>query len=402
MLKQISIEEAFRLLDAYKWNPGIEKVTLEESLDRVLAEDIRATLPVPPFRKSPFDGYACRAADLPGCLSVVGEAVAGTGLLPVMGPGETVRIFTGAPVPDGADVVLKQEDVEAEAGKIRVSFAPETGTNVICPGEDLPCGALLLSKGSRLLPAHLGVLASQGINRIPVFLRPLAVIIPTGSELSEPGEARSSYGIYNSSYYALSGYLRRLGFRVKNMGIVRDEAEPTQHAVQAALDSEADIVITTGGASVGDYDFAESTARGIGAEQLFWKVNMKPGGALLVSRYGEKLLLSLSGNPAAALMSMLVVLLPCLSRLTGEKLERQRLRLRLLRDMPKTSNSVRLLRGQLEIRDGKAYFSEHNGRGNGNIASFADCELIGVIPGNTPPLKAGDEIEAIRLPAALI
>ncbi|MBP5239983.1 MAG: molybdopterin molybdotransferase MoeA, partial [Oscillospiraceae bacterium] len=243
MRKQIDIREAFRLLDTYKRDPGTEELALEECLDRILAEDIRAALPVPPFRKSPFDGYACRAADLPGCLRVVGEAATGTGLLPVMGPGEAVRIFTGAPVPDRADVVLKQEDVQAEKGEIRVNFAAEAGTNVICPGEDLQYGDLLLSKGSRLLPAHLGVLASQGIGRIRVFRRPLAVIIPTGSELSEPGEERSIYGIYNSSYYALSGYLRRLGFRVKNGGIVPDEAEQTHRAVQEALDSEADVVI---------------------------------------------------------------------------------------------------------------------------------------------------------------
>lgn len=185
---------------------------------------------MPPFRKSPFDGYACRAADLPGCLSVVGEAATGSGLLPVMGPGEAVHTFTGAVVPDGADVVLKQENVEAAAGKIRVCFAPEAGTNVICPGEDLQRGALLLSKDSRLLPAHLGVLASQGMDRIPIFRRPLAVILPTVSELSEPGEARSLYGIYNSITYALFGYLRRLGFRMKSFGIVKDEAELTRLA----------------------------------------------------------------------------------------------------------------------------------------------------------------------------
>ena len=172
--------------------------------------------------------------------------------------------------------------------------------------------------------------------------------------------------------------------------------------MQAALESDAAIVLTTGGASVGDYDFADATARALQAERLFWKVNMKPGGALLVSRWREKLLINLSGNPAAALMSLLTVLRPFLERLTGSRDQAEELELPVREPMPKTSSVERMLRGHLHIAEGQAWFVEHQGRGNGNIASFAGCELIGAVPGGSGPLEKGDRIRAIRLPAHLL
>ena len=402
MLSHVNLDTALQLLAELPISCKTESVPLGGALDRVLAEDCATRVSVPPFDKSPFDGYAYRTADVPGTLRVIGTAAAGCRELPELGPGEALRIFTGAPVPHSADAVARQEDVEAGEGFVTVTERAVPGTNIVRRGEDLRAGELLLSAGTRLEPGHLGLLASQGIAELTVYARPRAVLIPTGTELAEPGETCGPYGIYNSSSYVLSAYLGRMGFAVSRRPIVPDEPEALLGAVRAALAGESEIVFTTGGASVGDYDFAAATATALGAERLIRKVNMKPGGALLVSRWGEKLLVNLSGNPAAALMSLLVVLRPTLERLCGQEPRTELWQLPVRDPMPKTSSAARMLRGHLVIEEGRAWFQEHQGRGNGNIASFAGCELIGIVPGGSAPLRRGEEIRVLRLPPWLL
>ena len=401
MRMHVTPEEAIRLILEQPVVRHSETLPLAKALDRILAEDVFARIDLPSFNKSPFDGYAYRTEDVPGTLRVVGTLTAGTNGILEIGPGEAVKIFTGAPVPDSADAVVKLEDVESSADRIAVREAAAPGTNVILRGEDTRQGALLIPAGTRLQPAHLGVLAGQGIASVPVFRRPKAALCPTGSELREPGEACSLFEIYNSSSYVLCAYLTRMGFSACRCPVVPDEPDAVRSAVEKALASDADVVFTTGGASVGDYDFAKKTAESVGAETLFWKVRMKPGGALLVSRVGAKLLVSLSGNPAAALMSLLVVLRPWLMAMTGSEDRAASVSLPLKEDMPKTSGALRLLRGHLDFTDGVVCFAEHIGRGNGNIASFKGCELIGLIPGGCGPLKKGEMIRALRLPPEL-
>ena len=345
------MEEAKRLLEQLPVSIKKEAIALSESLDRILAEDCFSRLAVPPFDKSPFDGYACRAEDTPGTLRVVGVAAAGCGQLPSLGPGEAVRIFTGAPLPAGADTIVKQENVKATGGEIVVPSSCVSGQNVIVKGEDIQPQTLLVGKGTRLESGHLGLLASQGIDRLPVFRRPGAVLIPTGTELFEPGQTCSSYGIYNSSSFMLSAVMKKLGLDVCRRNIVPDDVQVVAAAVRSALESYAQVVFTTGGASVGDFDYAAKTAGQLGAEPLFWKVNMKPGGALMVSTWQNKLLVNLSGNPAAAMMSLLVILRPWLERLCGMTCAEEELALPVWSPMPKTCSVKRLLRGLRDIRD---------------------------------------------------
>ena len=389
MKEHIETEEARQLLERFSFSPETETIALSDSLDRILAEDCFARLAVPPFDKSPFDGYACRAEDTPGRLRVIGAAAAGCGALPRLGRGEAIRIFTGAPLPAEADTIVKQEDVTACGGEVVVPSACVSGQNVIGKGEDIQPGARLIGKGTRLEPGHLGLLASQGIHQLSVFRRPRAVLIPTGTELFEPGQACSAHGIYNSSSFALCAVMKKLGLEV------------SRTAVRAALESDAQLVFTTGGASVGDFDFAAKTAGQLGAEPLFWKVNMKPGGALMVSTWRDKLLVNLSGNPAAAMMSLLVILRPWLERLCGETGTEEELELPVRSPMPKTCSVKRLLRGHLLVEEGRAWFAEHQGRGNGNLGSFVGCDLIGIVPGGSAPLEKGDLICALRLPSYL-
>ena len=399
--EHIEMEEVIRLLDRFSFSPKTEMIALSDSLDRILAEDCFSRLAVPPFDKSPFDGYACRAEDTPGRLCVVGVAAAGCGTLPQLGRREAIRIFTGAPLPAGADTVVKQENVKAANGEVIVPFSCVAGQNVIVKGEDIQPGARLIGKGTRLEPGHLGLLASQGIDRLPVFCRPRAVLIPTGTELFEPGRERSPHGIYNSSSFTLSAVMKKMGLDVDCRDIVPDDAKAVADAVYAALESDAQVVFTTGGASVGDFDFAAKTAGQLGAEPLFWKVNMKPGGALMVSTRRDKLLVNLSGNPAAAMMSLLVILRPWLERLCGETGTEEELELPVRSPMPKTCSVKRLLRGHLLVEEGRAWFAEHQGRGNGNLGSFVGCDLIGIVPGGSAPLEKGDTIQTLRLPSYL-
>lgn len=398
----IQWEDAAALLLQECRLPGTETLSLSRCVGRILAEDFRARMAIPPFDKSPFDGYACRAADLPGRLRVIGTAAAGCRELPAIGAGEALRIFTGAPIPPGADAMIKQEDAEAEAQTVRIDLHAAPGSNIVRRGEDVRDGQLLLTKGTRLEPGHLGLLAGQGIAEIEVFRKPAAVLIPTGTELAEPGAACGPYGIYNSSSYVLCSCLEKMGFAVERQPIVPDTEAAMLAAVGRALEGPADLVLTTGGASVGDYDFAARTAAALGCERLFRKVNMKPGGALLASRSRGKLLINFSGNPAAALMSLLVVLRPALLAMTGDTQAAVFWELPVRDPMPKTSSADRMLRGHLLIEDGRAWFLEHQGRGNGNIASFAGCELIGIVPGGSGALRPGDRIRVLRLPSRLL
>ena len=401
MLKSIDLDTAITIMNRLEAHPKKESVPLEQAMGRVLAEDIRASFPMPPFNKSPFDGFAMRAQDVPATLPVTAVIAAGETRIEPLQPGTAVRIFTGAPVPQGADLVIKQEDTVFDSHTVTVQGHYAPGTNVILAGEDYDAGTILARKGDKIAASQLGVFASQGLAALPVYARPKVTILSTGSELTAPGMPRPDWGIYNSSYYTLRGYLEAMGFEVAPPQIIPDDSPSISGAVRAHMESDAALVITTGGASVGDYDYALATAQSIGAEILFWKVHMKPGGALLVSRKEEKVLLGLSGNPAAALMCILTVVQPFLRKLTGSSLQVKELELPIYQEMPKTSRSTRMLRGHLHLEDHEAYFVENSGRGNGNIASFEHCNLIGVIPGKTGPVSAGEMIRVFQMPEDL-
>ena len=397
MLDHIEPKQARDMLLELAASCETEAVSIYNALGRVLAEDCCASFPVPPFRKSPFDGYALRSVDCPGMLRVVQTVAAGDAPDFVLRSGEAVRIFTGSPVPDIADAVVKQEDVCADGDCISIGRKLEPDTNVIHAGEDYKVGTVLARAGAVLDYAQLGVLASQGYGEVSVYKRPVVSVMSTGSELTEPGHERGTYKIYNSSAAAICAWLQEHSLEPRYVGIVPDDAERIEEAVSAALD-DSDVVLTTGGASVGDFDFALDTAKAVGAESLFWKVNMKPGGAILASVKDDKLLLSLSGNPAAALMGLFVIALPYFNKLCGKaELESERIMLPLKKALPKTSSVKRLLRGHLELHKGKAFFCEHSGRGNGNLSSFENCDLIGIVPPCNETLSAGTMIEAIRI-----
>lgn len=398
---RITLEEALELLDALPVSPAGETVPVAACVGRVLSEEARAAEPVPPFAKSPLDGYAFRTADLaaaspenPVTLRVVEEIPAGGVPSRPLGPGEAAKVLTGAPLPPGADGVERFEATEFTAETVTLKTPASAGVNVVPVGDDVAAGALLAGAGTLISPPLAGLLAATGIASVPVCRRPVVTLVNTGDEILPPEEPLQPGKIRNSSRYSLGGYLEQAGAEVRDGGIVPDRAGPIAAALEQAL-AGSDMAITTGGVSVGDYDMVRSACALLGARELFWKVRLKPGGTLLCAVKDGKLILGLSGNPASAALGLHLLGLPFVKKLSGRGLVRPRkIRCTLLGPIRKSSPNGRLVRGSLEIVDGAAAFRPIDAQGNGALTSLLGCDLIGTLPPDTPPLPAGAAIDA--------
>ena len=393
----IDPSEACRILSSLEVGQEVEEIQLRDGLDRILAEDIYSVLPLPPFDKSPFDGFSFRATDTPGTLRVVRTIAAGDICGSPLDCGEAVRIFTGAPIPPGADAVIKQENASYKNGFLEIPKSIQSGVNVIKKGEVTSPGSLLLREGKRLTPANLGTIASQGINMISVYKKPVVSVLSTGTELIHPNAPLAPGKIYESSSYTIISYLQHLGFITQDAGIEKDDINNIINKVQSCFEN-SDLVITTGGASCGDFDFARTTAEQLNLKTLFWKLNMKPGGAMLASYRKKKTLLALSGNPAASVIQLLTVAMPYLKKMCGiTEFDNQYIFLPLKEDLPLICSVTRMLRGHLEWDGISAVFAENEGRSNLNLSSFDNCNIIGIIPPTKKKIPAGTINRAIRL-----
>ena len=297
-----------------------ESVPLRSALGRVLAADIRAGINVPSGRNSAMDGYAINAAALPAgdtaSLRLVGASFAGQPFPGRLSPDECVRIMTGALMPAGADSVIMQEEAETTAGGIRIGAGVKPGDNVREAGEDLARGDRVLTKGMRLGPADLGVLASVGLAEVEVNRNIKVAFFSTGDELRPVGEPLADGLIYDSNRYTLYGMLARLGVEIIDLGIVRDDPALLDRAFQRARD-EADIVITSGGVSVGAAEYVKETLRARG-EVAFWKVAMKPGRPLTFGRLGRACFFGLPGNPVSVMVTFYQFVQPAIRKMLGE------------------------------------------------------------------------------------
>ena len=405
MKTRIPLEEAVETLEAFTPALSAETVPLAEACGRVAAEDVSAVMDLPPFRRSPFDGYAFHACDIAGAteerpvtLPILREIPAGAEVLPQLPPGYAVKILTGAAVPDGADTVMKFEDLTFTAETVTFvrPFGPR---NVIMPGEDMVKGTVLVRRGEPLTGAGLGLLAGQGIDRVRVYRRPRVALLSNGAELVEPGQPRQGSQIYNSSCHMLLQYIRDCGAQAVYEGIVGDSLDLLAARMDDAL-SRYDMVVITGGASVGDYDFCPRAAQKVGAELLFRKVKYRPGGSMFAAVRDGRLLLSLSGNPAAAAVTMLLLGRVGLYRLCG-RTDRpcEWVDVALAEPLPASRHlyTDSVLRGHLELRGGRAMLVLNEGRGNGAVLSMRRCDLLGVIPAGTGDLEAGTLVRAALL-----
>ena len=378
--------------------PEHELVLLADSFGRVLAEDMTALIPIPPFDRSPFDGYAFRgedtigaSAERPVTLRITEELPAGAVPAIDITAGFAAKILTGAPIPNGANATVKYEETAGFTDDSVTLIKPaKPDSNIVYAGEDVEQNAVIAKRGTIVSPAAAGLFASAGHTAVPVYKRPVVAILNTGTELCEPGEPLPFGKIYNSSVFSLMGTVRGLGLDAYNAGVVRDDPDEIARVIEENL-AKTDMIITTGGASVGDYDFSVTSAQRLGAKTLFWKSSVQPGGALVVSELGGKLILGLSGNPGAAMISLLCMASPFIKRLSGQcDYELKTVKVALAQDFKKSSGEkARLLRGTLELSDGKALFVPRGEQGGGVLSSFMTTELIVEIPPNSPPLPKG-------------
>lgn len=374
-----------------------ESVPLRSALGRVLAADIRAGINVPSGRNSAMDGYAINAAALPAgataTLRLIGASFAGQPFPGRLGPGECVRIMTGALMPAGADSVIMQEEAETTAGGIRIGAGVKPGDNVREAGEDLARGDRVLAKGARLAPADLGVLASVGLAEVEVSRNIKVAFFSTGDELRPVGEPLADGLIYDSNRYTLYGMLARLGVEIIDLGIVRDDPALLDRAFLRAED-EADIVITSGGVSVGEADYVKETLRARG-EVAFWKVAMKPGRPLTFGRLGRACFFGLPGNPVSVMVTFYQFVQPAIRKMLGETTAPPiTLKAPCASRLKKRPGRIEYQRGILS-RDQNGQLAAHKtgAQDSGILSSMAAANCFIVLPLENDGVEPGDMVD---------
>ncbi|MGE5332970.1 MAG: gephyrin-like molybdotransferase Glp [Nitrospirota bacterium] len=302
--------------------PGVDTMRTFDADGRVLAHDLVSALQVPPLDNSAMDGYALRCADVPqpGTVLPVSQRIPAGRVGTPLQPGTAARIFTGAPVPEGADAVVMQEECSAEGdGHVRVQATPRAGQNIRLAGENITRGSVVLQAGARLTPAALGLAASIGVAELPVARRPRVALFSTGDELAMPGEVAPEQlppgAIYNSNRFFLHALLQRMGCEVTDMGIVPDRLGATQDALRAAS-QDHDVILTSGGVSVGEEDHIKPAVQALGQLDL-WQIAIKPGKPFAYGRVGPAHFVGLPGNPVASFITFAILVRPFLLRLQG-------------------------------------------------------------------------------------
>jgi molybdopterin molybdotransferase len=310
-----------RILASVSKDRPVEAVGLERATGRTLAVDLAAKRTQPPRAVSAMDGYAVRArdlAELPVKLKQIGESTAGQGFSGSIGPKETVRIFTGAPVPDGCDTILIQEDARVEAGFVEPLQSVASGRHIRAKGIDFAEGEVLLAAGTRFAASNIALAAAMNFTEVAVTRRPRVGILATGNELVHPGAVTGPDQIIASNSYAIAALVEAAGGEPLDLGIARDELGALDERITAARASAADVLVTLGGASVGDYDLVKPALARQGMELNFWKIAMRPGKPVLHGRLGAMIILGLPGNPVSAFVAGVLFLVPLLRALCGD------------------------------------------------------------------------------------
>jgi len=389
----ISVADALAQLFALVSPLAAEEVPLTQANGRVLAQDVFATRNQPPFAASAMDGYAVNGASIkPGqTFEVIGEAAAGHRWQGTVGPAQSVRIFTGAPLPAGTDHVIIQENVTRAGHTITVDDSPNDTSYVRPAGGDFKTGDTI--KAPRILtPSDIALLAAMNIARVPVTRRPVVAIIATGDELVQPGEAPADDQIIASNSYGLAALVQNLGAEARLLPIARDN----QPALELAFDlaADADLIVTIGGASVGDHDLVGAVAQTKGMERSFYKVAMRPGKPLMAGRIGKAAMIGLPGNPVSAMVCGHVFLAPVLRKMLGLGQDpAPRETCTLATDAPKNGPREHYMRAQLTA-DGVTIFDRQD---SALLTVLAGANCLAVRQINDPARKAGEKIEIIRL-----
>ncbi|EHK2366516.1 molybdopterin molybdotransferase MoeA [Clostridium perfringens] len=406
MKKFIALEEALEILNKNTKALKSEVVSIKDSLKRVLYGDVKSKINNPPFNKSVFDGYAFKSEDSKGTskenpidLKIVDEIFAGMWPEIEIKSGEAIRIMTGAPIPVGADCVLKQEETERHGDLVKIFKEMKANENISFMGEDIKIGETLIKKGKRLDYADLGIMASSGISEVIVYKKPKVSIISTGDEVCDINSTLKPGKIYDSNLYSLSARIEELGYNLLSMEHVGDNILKIGEAIEKAFE-KSDIVFTTGGASVGEKDLMQKVSESIGFEKLFWKIKIKPGSAVVCSKRQEKILISLSGNPNAALTTFELLGKSVLKKLEGEEenINIKREKGILMDSFNKKSPQRRFLRGNViyDEKGAKVYITQIKS-GNGILSSLLNANCLIEIEKGNEGLNRGEVVNIIKL-----
>lgn len=397
---RISLEQALNILMDHVTHGKTERKTLEDCLGLVLSEDVYALLDVPPFSRSAQDGYALCSKDSIGAtgenpvkLKVTGKIYAGDHLDVQVRPGEAVRIMTGAMVPAGADCVLRQEDTDEGEDVVQIYKEVEPGYSICFKGEEYKKGHTLLHAGTKIDAAALAVASGNGIMELPVYERVKAAVVSSGSEVVEPGTPLTPGKIYNTNTIYMKARLSQLGARVMMTRTVGDDLEVMAEALKEAAD-QAELVVTTGGVSVGQKDLTEEALLSIGAKILFHGIAIKPGMPTLAAEKDGVLFIGLSGNPFSAAIPFEMLTRMVLSeKMSDPSLKLRRETLTAVTGFSKDSRKRRFLRGKAE---GKEVWLPDQ-QANGQMRSMVGCNCLIEIPAGSGPVKAGDKVEVLWL-----
>ncbi len=388
-----------RIQSAVQPVSGFEKIHLRAALDRVLARDIHSRIDVPSHTNSAMDGYALHANTLPDDgtrdLEVVGTSWAGHVFPGPVAAGACVRIMTGAVMPEGTDTVVMQEHVEQTPGGIRIDARHKAGQNVRHAGEDIGAGDTVLRAGHRLIPADLGLLASVGTNEVKVTRRVRVAFFSTGDELRSIGDPLEPGMIYDSNRYTLYGMLTRLGVELIDLGVVADTREDTLRAFEQGA-ACADVLITSGGVSVGEADFVKEALEQLGQID-FWKVAMKPGRPLAFGKINDAYFFGLPGNPVSVMVTFYLFVQPALRTLQGERCTPPLLLdARCRSNLRKKPGRTEYQRGMLyRDADGQLAVDKTGPQGSGILTSMADANCFIVLPLEAETAEAGSLVQVL-------
>jgi molybdopterin molybdotransferase len=398
--KLIDYPEAERLVFESTPRLPVEETPLGEALGLALAQDLAATTDSPPFDNSAVDGYALRSAEAEAgrVFSVIDEAPAGRPAKRRVGEGEAIKIFTGGVIPAGADAVVMVENTSGWGQEFELKKPPSAGDNIRAAGEDTRKGDVILPAATEVGAPEIALAATQGYGSLPVYRRPRVAILSTGTELVEPGTRDLHPGeIFDSNSYAIVAAAREAGAEARRLYAASDDADTLRAAIEEALET-ADVVVTSGGVSVGEKDLVKSAMLDLGVEQVFWGVKFKPGKPLFYGTRGETRLFGLPGNPVSAVVCFDLFVRPALMGMMGRRdRSRPRVPVYFERDIVNKFGRLHAMRVSLK-RTEKGWLAESVGaQGSGLVSSLTKADALALVGPASEGIPAGEPVEAIVL-----